>query len=63
MLETGAAGPTLARVWVDTASGLIIKAQSGALIMLDVKQLSIAKPPAGILDLPASCAAVVFPKR
>ena len=63
MLEVGAPGPTQARVWVDTASGLIIKAQSGALIMVEVKQLSIAKPPAGVLDLPASCAAVLFPKR
>jgi hypothetical protein len=61
VITAGAAGQRQAKVWVDPASGLIIKAQFGAIIAIDVKQLSLARPPAQLLVLPPTCAAAPPP--
>jgi hypothetical protein len=63
VMEAGAPGPQHAKVWVDTASGLVIKAQAGAQTVIDVKQLSLAKPPAAILVPPSACATASAPVR
>lgn len=55
MMET-AAGPDQTKVWVDTASGLVVKAQSGSQTILEIKRLSLAKPPAALFAVPAKCA-------
>jgi hypothetical protein len=54
VMET-AAGPDHTKVWVDTASGLVVKAQSGSQTVLEIKQLSLAKPPAAGFAVPAKC--------
>jgi hypothetical protein len=54
-------GPTpaqSAKAWVDNKYGLVIKANVGAMgTMVEVKQLSVAKPAASVFVLPSSCAA------
>jgi hypothetical protein len=54
-------GPTpaqSAKAWVDNKYGLVIKANVGAMgTMVEVKQLSVAKPAASVFFLPSSCAA------
>ncbi len=57
VMESGAAGPGHKKVWLDTASGLIIKAEIGAKTIIEVKQLSLTKPPASLFAVPAACAA------
>jgi hypothetical protein len=57
VLESGAAGPGHKRVWLDTTSGLIIKAEIGAETIIEVKQVSLAKPPAALFAVPPACAA------
>ena len=55
VLESGAAGPGYKKVWLDTASGLIVKAQAGTETIIEVKQVSLAKPPASLFAAPAAC--------
>jgi hypothetical protein len=61
VLESGAAGPGYKKVWLDTASGLIVKAQAGAETIIEVKRLSLAKPPAALFAVPAACIAASPP--
>ena len=56
VMET-AAGPDQAKLWLDTASGLVVKAQTGTQTILEIKRLSLAKPPAAIFAVPAKCGA------
>lgn len=56
VLET-AAGPDQTKVWLDTTSGLVVKVNSGASTVLEVKHLSLAKPPAILFAVPAKCSA------
>jgi hypothetical protein len=56
VIET-AAGPEHAKAWVDTVSGLLVKLQTGAQTVLEVKKLTVAKPPAALFTLPAKCGA------
>jgi hypothetical protein len=55
VMET-APGPDHAKIWVDTVSGLVVKAQVGSQTLIEVKQLSLAKPAASVFALPAACA-------
>lgn len=57
VMESGAAGPGHKKVWLDTASGLIVKAEIGATTIIEVKRLSLTKPPASLFAVPAACAA------
>jgi hypothetical protein len=57
VMESGAAGPGHKKVWLDTTSGLIIKAEIGAKTIIEVKEVSLAKPPASLFVVPAACAA------
>jgi hypothetical protein len=52
-----AAGPDQAKVWLDTASGLVVKAQTGSQTILEIKRLSLVKPPAALFTMPAKCGA------
>lgn len=54
VMET-AAGPDHAKVRVDTASGLVVKLQTGSQTVLEVKRLTLAKPPAAVFAVPAKC--------
>jgi hypothetical protein len=56
VMET-AAGPDQVKFWLDTASGLVVKAQSGSQTILEIKRLSLAKPSAALFDMPAKCGA------
>lgn len=57
------------KIWLDPKSGLILKLQmtpkagGAATTMIEVKQVSFAKPPASIFVLPAACAAVASAPR
>jgi hypothetical protein len=61
VMESGAAGPGHKKVWLDTTSGLIIKAEIGAKTIIEVKQLSLTKPAASLFAVPAACAAAPPP--
>jgi hypothetical protein len=61
VLESGAVGPGYKKVWLDTASGLIVKAQAGTEIIFEVKRVSLAKPPASLFAVPAACTAAPPP--
>jgi hypothetical protein len=62
VMESGAAGSgQKKKVWLDTTSGLIIKAEIGAKTIIEVKQVSLAKPPASLFAVPAACAATAPP--
>jgi glutamine cyclotransferase len=61
VLESGVAGPGYKKVWLDTASGLIVKAQAGAEMIFEVKRVSLAKPPASLFAVPAACIAAPPP--
>ncbi len=54
VMET-AAGPEKAKVWMDKASGLVIKAQVGSQTVVEIKRLSLAKPAASLFAVPAKC--------
>jgi hypothetical protein len=56
VMET-AAGSDHAKVWLDAASGLVIKAQVSSQTVLEIKRLSLAKPPASLFAVPAKCGA------
>lgn len=53
-MQTGD-GPDPVKFWLDPASGLVVKAQSGSQTLLEIKRLSLAKPPAARFALPAKC--------
>ena len=61
VMESGAAGPEHKKVWLDTTSGLIIKAEIGAKTIIEVKEVSLAKPPDSLFAVPAACAAAPPP--
>jgi hypothetical protein len=61
VLESGAAGPGYKKVWLDTASGLIVKAEAGSKTIIEVKRVSLAKPPAALFAVPAACIAAPPP--
>ncbi len=61
VMESGAAGPEHKKVWLDTTSGLIIKAEVGAKTIIEVKEVSLAKPPDSLFAVPAACAAAPSP--
>jgi hypothetical protein len=61
VLEAGAAGPQHIKVWLDSTYGLVVKAQMGPQTLMEIKQLSLAKPAAAILALPVACAAAPPP--
>jgi hypothetical protein len=48
-------GPDHAKVWLDNASGLVVKAQIGPQTILEIKRLSLAKPAADLFAVPAKC--------
>jgi hypothetical protein len=53
------AGPS--KAWVETKYGLIVKMMIGGQPVLEVRKMSLAKPPAAALVLPASCTAAAAP--
>jgi hypothetical protein len=55
VMEAGAEGPDKVKYWVDTKTGLMVKLQAGAQVVLEVKHLSLAKPPAAVFAIPAKC--------
>jgi hypothetical protein len=55
------AGAQKVKVWIDNTYGLIIKAQIGAQTLLEIKQLSLARPAASLLAMPAACASAPPP--
>jgi hypothetical protein len=57
VMEAGAPGPDHVKYWVDTKSGLMVKLQGGPQVMLEVKRLTLAKPPASVFAMPAACGA------
>jgi hypothetical protein len=61
VMESGAAGPGHKKVWLDATSGLIVKAEIDAKTIIEVKQVSLAKPPASLFAVPAACAAAPPP--
>ena len=61
VMESGAAGPGHKKVWLDTTSGLIIKAEIGAKMIIEVRQLSLTKPATSLFAVPAACAAAPPP--
>jgi hypothetical protein len=54
VMET-AAGPDQAKVWLDTASGLVVKLLVSSQTVFETKRLSLAKPPAALFVVPAKC--------
>jgi hypothetical protein len=54
VMET-AAGPDHAKVWLDPASALVVKAQVGGQTIIEIKRFSLAKPPASLFAIPARC--------
>jgi len=70
VMQTSGQGTTPAtKIWLEPDHGLIIKAESIAAkgepqVLIDVKELSFAAPPASVFALPAACAnAAVVPTR
>lgn len=61
VMESGTAGPGHQKVWLDTASGLIIKAETGEETIIEVKKVSLAKPPGSVFAVPTACAATPPP--
>jgi len=61
VMESGAAGSGHKKVWLDLTSGLIIKAESGTETIIEVKQVSLAKPPDSLFAVPEACAAAPPP--
>jgi hypothetical protein len=61
VMESGAAGPEHKKVWLDTTSGLIIKAEVGGKAIIEVKEISLAKPPDSLFVVPAACTAPPAP--
>lgn len=45
------------KVWLDTKYGMLVKADAGGTTLIEVKQLTLGPPTAGLLKVPASCAA------
>jgi hypothetical protein len=66
ILEADAGDGGKMRVWVDTKTGMVVKAQlipaSGAPVtMIEVMDVSLTPPPASAFVIPANCAAVAPP--
>ncbi len=64
--EAAIAGAGKAKVWVDLKYGLVMKAEltgpdGKTNTLVDIKEMSFAKPPASIFALPAACAGAVPP--
>jgi hypothetical protein len=54
VMETDA-GPDQAKFWLDTNSGLAVKVQKGSQTIVEIKRLSLDKPPAALFAVPAKC--------
>jgi hypothetical protein len=48
-------GPDHAKFWLDTSSGLAVKVQKGSQTIVEIKRLSLDKPPAALFAVPAKC--------
>jgi len=60
VMEASAGGQKV-KVWVDNTYGLIIKGQMGGRTVMEITKLSVAKPPASVMALPAACASAPPP--
>jgi len=56
VIET-AAGPDQTKAWVDTTYGLVVKLLVSSQTVLEIKRLSLAKPPAALFVVPEKCGA------
>jgi len=56
-----AAGPHQVKVWLDGDRALVVKAQMGGQTFLELKELTVAKPPESLFTLPAACRAAPVP--
>jgi len=57
VFEAGA-GAEKVKLWRDTKYGLAVKVQLGEKTIIEVKTLSLVRPPASLFTLPAACATV-----
>lgn len=52
---TGATPEQSGKAWIDTKFGLVIKAVVAGQTLAEIKELSLAKPPASVFAVPAAC--------